>query len=91
MVIADSRRDLGRLNQMLIGYANFLLLFNNANEDTRSSLEAAAGRIGQEQDSTRRLKLVEEMIAPRDGSENSGKARTGRARSRTSSPISIRV
>jgi hypothetical protein len=46
MVIADSRRDLGRLNQMLIDYANFLLLFNNANEDTRSSLEDAAGRIG---------------------------------------------
>ena len=47
MVIADSRRDLGRLNQMLIDYANFLLLFNSANEDTRSSLEDAAGRIGQ--------------------------------------------
>lgn len=46
MVIADSRRDLGRLNQMMIDYANFLLLFNNANEDTRSSLESAAGRIG---------------------------------------------
>jgi hypothetical protein len=47
MVIADSRRDLGQLNQMLIDYANFLLLFNSANEDTRASLEDAAGRIGQ--------------------------------------------
>jgi hypothetical protein len=47
MVIADSKRDLSRLNQMMIDYANFLLLFNNANDDTRSSLENSAAKIGQ--------------------------------------------
>ena len=47
MVIADSKRDLSRLNQAMIDYANFLLLFNNANDDTRSSLENSAAKIGQ--------------------------------------------
>jgi len=46
MVIADSRRDLGKLNQMMVDYANFLMLFNSANSDTRAALEDAAGRIG---------------------------------------------
>lgn len=47
MVIADSKRDLFKLNQMMIDYANFLLLFNNANDATRSSLEDSAAKIGQ--------------------------------------------
>ncbi|NNJ64764.1 MAG: hypothetical protein HKP16_04305 [Xanthomonadales bacterium] len=46
MVIADSRRDLGKLNQMMVDYANFLMLFNSANSDTRAALEDAAVRIG---------------------------------------------
>lgn len=47
VVIADSRQTLGKLNQMMVDYANFLLLFNDANAATRSSLESAAGRIGE--------------------------------------------
>jgi len=47
MVIADSKRDLSKLNQTMIDYANFLLLFNNANDDTRSSLKDSATKIGQ--------------------------------------------
>lgn len=46
MVIADSRQSLGQLNQMMVDYASFLVLFNDANNETRSSLESAAGRIG---------------------------------------------
>jgi len=45
-VIAKSRDDLARINQAMIDYANFLVLFNSANEDSGASLEAAAGRIG---------------------------------------------
>jgi hypothetical protein len=41
MVIADSRRDLGRLNQMLVDYANFLLLFNSG--QSAQSIAAGAG------------------------------------------------
>lgn len=47
VVIADARQTLGQLNQMMIDYASFLLLFNDANAATRPSLESAAGRIGE--------------------------------------------
>ena len=45
-VIAKSRSDLATLNDLLIGYANFLIEFNEANNDTESRLEASAEKIG---------------------------------------------
>ncbi len=47
VVIADSRQTLGQLNRMMVDYANFLVLFNDANAATRSSLESTADRIGE--------------------------------------------
>jgi hypothetical protein len=47
MVIAEQRRSLAGINQMMIDYANFLLLFNSANEHTRSTLEDSAEKIGK--------------------------------------------
>lgn len=45
-VIAKSRSDLAILNDLLIGYANFLIEFNEANSDTEARLEASAEKIG---------------------------------------------
>jgi len=45
-VIADSRDGLARINQAMIDYANFLVLFNSANDNSKASLEAAASKIG---------------------------------------------
>lgn len=45
-VIANSRDGLARINQAMIDYANFLVLFNTANENSKTSLEAAASKIG---------------------------------------------
>ena len=45
-VIAKSRSDLAMLNDLLIGYANFLIEFNDANSDTEARLEASAEKIG---------------------------------------------
>jgi len=45
-VIAESRDGLARINQAIIDYANFLVLFNSANENSKASLEAAASKIG---------------------------------------------
>jgi hypothetical protein len=45
-VIADSRNSLAKVNQAMIDYANFLVLFNAANDNSKTSLEAAASKIG---------------------------------------------
>jgi len=45
-VIADSRDGLAKINQAMIDYANFLVLFNAVNENSKASLEAAASKIG---------------------------------------------
>lgn len=45
-VIAKSRSDLAALNDLLAGYANFLIEFNAANSNTRASLESSAKEIG---------------------------------------------
>ena len=45
-MIAKSRSDLAALNDLLTGYANFLIEFNAANSDTRTNLEASAEKIG---------------------------------------------
>lgn len=45
-VIAQSRTDLAAINQVMIDYANFLIVFNSANENSKSSLDVAAGKIG---------------------------------------------
>jgi hypothetical protein len=45
-VIAQSRADLASINQLMIDYANFLIHFNSANEDSKASLDAAAQKIG---------------------------------------------
>ncbi len=45
-VIAESKYRLAKLNQMLIDYANFLILFNGANENTKKALEDSAEKIG---------------------------------------------
>ena len=45
-VIAKSRANLGELNQLMIDYANFLIQFNNANENTQANLAASAEKIG---------------------------------------------
>jgi len=44
--IAKSRDGLASINRAMIDYANFLVLFNSANENSKASLEAAAGKIG---------------------------------------------
>lgn len=44
-VIAKSRSDLAILNDLLIGYANFLIEFNAANRDSKARLEASAEKI----------------------------------------------
>lgn len=45
-VIAKSRTDLAKINQAMIDYANFLVQFNAANENSRANLDAAANKIG---------------------------------------------
>lgn len=45
-VIAQSRADLAKLNQVMIDYANFLIQFSTANEGSKANLEAAAKKIG---------------------------------------------
>jgi len=45
-VIAKSGDGLAKINQAMIDYANFLVLFNSANENSKASLEAAANKIG---------------------------------------------
>jgi len=45
-VIAQSRTDLAKINQVMIDYANFLILFNSANEGSKANLDAAAKKIG---------------------------------------------
>jgi len=45
-VIAKSRDRLADINQAMIDYANFLIVFNSANENTKASLESAASKIG---------------------------------------------
>lgn len=44
-VIAESKYRLAKLNQMLIDYANFQILFNGANENTKEALEDSAEKI----------------------------------------------
>lgn len=45
-VIAQSRDDLAKINQAMIDYANFLIRFNAANDDTKVNLDAAAKKAG---------------------------------------------
>ena len=45
-VIARSRADLAKLNGAMVDYANFLILFNAANENSKANLDAAADKIG---------------------------------------------
>lgn len=45
-VIAQSRVDLAAINQVMIDYANFLISFNSANENSKANLDAAAQKIG---------------------------------------------
>ena len=45
-VIAQSRLDLAKINQAMIDYANFLIQFSTANEDSKANLDAAAQKIG---------------------------------------------
>jgi hypothetical protein len=45
-VIAQSRVDLKKINQAMIDYANFLIQFNSANENTKANLDAAAKKVG---------------------------------------------
>lgn len=45
-VIAQSRVDLAKINQAMIDYANFLIQFSSANEDSKANLDAAAQKIG---------------------------------------------
>ncbi|MCP4044838.1 MAG: hypothetical protein GY732_02470 [Gammaproteobacteria bacterium] len=44
--IAQSRSDLATLNQMMIDYANFLIQFNGASENSEKYLEVTAEKIG---------------------------------------------
>ncbi len=44
--IAATREMLGQLNRLFIDYGNFLVQFNAANENTQSSLEATAEKVG---------------------------------------------
>lgn len=45
-VIENSRVLLSKINQVMVDYANFLIQFNNANQDSKANLEAAAVKIG---------------------------------------------
>lgn len=45
-VIAQSRVDLTKINQAMIDYANFLIQFNGANENSKANLDAAAEKVG---------------------------------------------
>lgn len=45
-VIAQSRVDLAKINQAMIDYANFLIQFSTANENSKANLDAAAKKIG---------------------------------------------
>jgi hypothetical protein len=45
-VIAQSRSDMARINQLMIDYANFLIQLNGANENSKKNLDAAAEKIG---------------------------------------------
>ena len=45
-VIAQSRSDLAKINQLMIDYANFLIQLNGANENSKKNLDASAEKIG---------------------------------------------